>query len=160
MSEQVVCSKLTKILASTAFLLAAAASFYLFFIPAFKEYQGIIFLGSPPPALETGWKHFAFWPPMRDTPADPIVFVCFIAPVIVTAAAALAAWSKHRSVRIMLLWSFWVMLLIPILIFFSEYGGPLLYFVPSAVFLLAAALIETIKFKRSGADERALRMSS
>ncbi|AKG52731.1 hypothetical protein DGWBC_0039 [Dehalogenimonas sp. WBC-2] len=139
-------NRVTYLLISLAIISAVTAAYYLFFVPAFNEYQGIIFPWSQPPALETGWRHFAFWPPIPSTEADPFVTYSFIAPFVITLLGIVVFWIKDRSSRVIFLWALLFIIAITIAQRFSDFGY---FFLPAAALLFTAAVIETGLLKKA-----------
>src|SRR5271169_1269010 len=95
----------TPLLLILAELSALAATLYLFFVPAFQKYQGIIFPDSKPPGLETAWRHFAFWPSPPATQPDVFVTYLMVAPPVVIAIASLSLFIGQSNIRVTLLWT-------------------------------------------------------
>ncbi|MEL7563000.1 hypothetical protein [Dehalogenimonas sp. 4OHTPN] len=133
-------SKVTQVLVLLAFVAALAAALYLFFVPAFKGYQGIIFPWSVPPPQITGWQKFAFWPPIPGTTADPFVTFLFVAPVFIASLGLITLWMKEPSARAWVLWGLFFITAITIAPRAFDFG---FFFVPVGALLFVAALRET-----------------
>ena len=123
-------------------LLALAATLYLFLVPAFKKYQGIIFPGSKPPGFETGWQHFGYWPPISGTPPNIVVFCSMVAPPLIVAFAAMSLMIKRNTFKLVSLWVSFIIMVITILYRPFDIGY---FFVPAAIALFIVALVETKK---------------
>jgi hypothetical protein len=125
-----------------AFVSALVATFYLFLVPAFKPFGGVILPGSSPPSPITAWQKFAFWPPIPGTTADPFVTLLFVAPIVVTGLGLITFFIKEHSVRAFILWGAFFVELITITPRSFDFG---FFFIPSASLLFAAALKDTFE---------------
>lgn len=131
----------TRLLAAGALIAALGALYFLLFVPLFKPYVGVIFPGSLPPEPVTAWERFAIWPPMRDIPPDPLVLIAFTLPAAAAALAFLSTMTvKEKYVRRNMLWVWLIILLVPVSLFLGDFS---VLFLPSAILLFAAAVMET-----------------
>jgi hypothetical protein len=131
-------NKVSRVLTFIACASGLVADYYLFFIPAFKHYVGVYVDTPPPPRFEPAWDFFTF--NQNANIFSTLAF--FLSPLILASIGLFVVFRKRSSHTKIMLWILTGLATIATWLAFPDLG---VVFLPTAAFLLAAAISETRK---------------